>query len=78
MKQSIIHIALVVREYDEAIAFYVDTLGFRLVEDTYISSVDGRVTLTRPLGVVFKGCTLDGVDVRNDLEERRKLLRDRS
>ena len=34
-----------------------------VVEDTYISSVDGSVTLSRPLGVVFKGCTLDGVDV---------------
>ena len=34
-----------------------------VVENTYISSVDGRVTLSRPLGVAFKGCTLDGVDV---------------
>jgi len=34
-----------------------------MVEDTYISSVEGRVTLSRPLGVVFRRCTLDGVDV---------------
>ncbi|NUP34477.1 MAG: VOC family protein [Streptomycetaceae bacterium] len=27
-------VALVVRDYDEAIAFYVDALGFDLVEDT--------------------------------------------
>jgi len=33
MQQSIAHIALVVRDYDEAIDFYVGTLGFRLLED---------------------------------------------
>ncbi len=36
MKQSIGLASLVVREYDEAIAFYVGTLGFALVEDAYI------------------------------------------
>ena len=50
MKQAIIHIALVVREYDEAIAFYVDTLGFRLVEDTYITAQDKRWVLVEPTG----------------------------
>ena len=50
MKQAIIHIALVVREYDEAIAFYVDTLGFRLVEDTYIPAQDKRWVLVEPPG----------------------------
>ena len=30
MPQSLAHVALVVRDYDEAIAFYVDTLGFEL------------------------------------------------
>lgn len=35
MKQSIIHVALVVREYDEAIDFFVNRLNFTLVEDTY-------------------------------------------
>jgi len=50
MKQSIIHIALVVREYDEAIAFYVDTLGFKLVEDTYIPAQDKRWVLVEPPG----------------------------
>ena len=28
IKQSIVHVALVVREYDEAIAFYTEKLGF--------------------------------------------------
>src|SRR5246127_5332810 len=34
MRQTIGHIALVVRNYDEAIAFYTGVLGFELLEDT--------------------------------------------
>ena len=50
MKQSIGYIALVVRDYDEAIQFYVGTLGFSLVEDTYIPSQDKRWVLVAPPG----------------------------
>lgn len=50
MQQSIVHIALVVRDYDEAIAFYVDTLGFNLVEDTPIPEQDKRWVLVAPPG----------------------------
>lgn len=32
--QAITHLALLVRDYDEAIAFFVDALGFQLLEDT--------------------------------------------
>ena len=42
MKQSIGQIAIVVRDYDEAIAFYVDMLGFTLIEDTYIPEQEKR------------------------------------
>ena len=34
MRQYLAAVALVVRDYDEAIAYYTGTLGFRLVEDT--------------------------------------------
>jgi catechol 2,3-dioxygenase-like lactoylglutathione lyase family enzyme len=34
MTQAIAHIALVVADYDEAIAFYTEKLGFALLEDT--------------------------------------------
>lgn len=34
MAQRLAHFTLLVREYDEAIAFYVDKLGFDLLEDT--------------------------------------------
>jgi catechol 2,3-dioxygenase-like lactoylglutathione lyase family enzyme len=40
--QSIIHVALVVRDYDEAIEFYTKTLDFTLVEDTYQPAQDKR------------------------------------
>ena len=49
MRQSIATVALVVRDYDEALAFYVGTLGFTLVEDTYIPAQDKRwVTIAPP------------------------------
>jgi catechol 2,3-dioxygenase-like lactoylglutathione lyase family enzyme len=46
--QSIGYVAVVVRDYDEAIKFYVDTLGFGLVEDTYIEAQDKRWVLVVP------------------------------
>ena len=50
MKQSIIHIALVVRDYDEAIAFYTEKLHFTLVEDTYQPEQDKRWVVVSPPG----------------------------
>ena len=35
MQQSLAHIALVVRDYDEAIAWFTGVLGFTLVADEY-------------------------------------------
>jgi catechol 2,3-dioxygenase-like lactoylglutathione lyase family enzyme len=35
MMQALVHIALVVRDYDEAIDFYTKKLHFELVDDTY-------------------------------------------
>jgi catechol 2,3-dioxygenase-like lactoylglutathione lyase family enzyme len=50
MKQSIGYAALVVQDYDEAITFYVDTLGFRLIEDTFIEAQNKRWVLVAPPG----------------------------
>lgn len=50
MRQSIVHIALVVREYDEAIDFYVGKLGFTLIEDTYQPEQDKRWVTVAPPG----------------------------
>ncbi|MEE9313329.1 MAG: VOC family protein [Rhizobiaceae bacterium] len=50
MKQHLAHIAIVVREYDEAIEFYCGKLKFELVEDTYQAEQDKRWVVVRPPG----------------------------
>ncbi|OLQ91621.1 hypothetical protein BIY21_13225 [Vibrio ponticus] len=50
MQQSIVHIALVVKDYDEAIDFYVSKLNFELVEDTYQPEQDKRWVVVSPPG----------------------------
>jgi len=50
MKQSIVHIALVVRDYDEAIDFYTKKLHFKLIEDTYQQEQDKRWVIVSPPG----------------------------
>jgi catechol 2,3-dioxygenase-like lactoylglutathione lyase family enzyme len=54
MKQSLGLVSLVVRDYDEAIAFYVGTLGFTLVQDTLIPEQDKRWVVVAPPG--SSGC----------------------
>lgn len=41
-------VSLVVREYDEALAFFVGKLDFRLVEDTYVPEQDKRWVVIKP------------------------------
>lgn len=50
MKQSLGLVSLVVREYDEAIAFFVGILGFRLVEDTPVPEQSKRWVVVAPPG----------------------------
>jgi catechol 2,3-dioxygenase-like lactoylglutathione lyase family enzyme len=50
MNQSLGLIALVVRDYDEALAFYVGTLGFELVEDTFQAAQNKRWVVVKPPG----------------------------
>lgn len=50
MKQSILHLALVVCDYDEAIAFYTQKLHFTLVEDTYQPAQNKRWVVVAPPG----------------------------
>lgn len=50
MNQSIVHVALVVRDYDEAIEFFTRKLDFILVEDTYQPAQDKRWVLISPPG----------------------------
>lgn len=48
MKQNLVHIALVVNDYDEALDFYTKTLGFDLIEDTYQPEQDKRWVVVSP------------------------------
>ncbi len=50
MQQSIAHIALMVRDYDEALDFYTVRLGFRVVEDTFQPEQDKRWVVISPPG----------------------------
>lgn len=50
MQQSIAHIALMVRDYDEALAFYIDKLNFRVVEDTNQPEQNKRWVVISPPG----------------------------
>lgn len=43
-------VAVVVRDYDEAIAFYTESLGFELVEDTYLPDESKRWVVVAPPG----------------------------
>lgn len=56
MRQSIVHVALVVRDYDEAIEFYTNKLRFSLLEDTYQPEQNKRWVVVSPPGSV--GTTL--------------------
>jgi catechol 2,3-dioxygenase-like lactoylglutathione lyase family enzyme len=50
VRQAIAHVALVVRDYDEAIAFFTQKLGFTLVEDLYQPEQDKRWVVVAPPG----------------------------
>ena len=52
MKQSIVYIALVVKDYDDAIEFYTKKLNFDLIEDTYQPEQDKRWVVVAPPGSV--------------------------
>ena len=58
MQQSLAHIALIVRDYDEALAFYVGKLGFTLVEDSYQPEQDKRWVVVAPPGAPAGSATL--------------------
>ena len=56
VKQSLLHVTYLVREYNEAIEFFTQKLGFRLVEDRYVPEQDKRWVLVAPPGT--QGCSL--------------------
>ncbi len=68
MQQRIAHISLLVRDYDEAIDFYTNKLGFGLVEDTKMSETK-RWVIVSPRG---SDCSLLLAKAKN--EEQIKAI----
>lgn len=58
MKQTLGLVSLVVRDYDEALAFYVGKLGFRLVEDSFVPEQNKRWVVVEPPGAAGQGAKL--------------------
>ena len=52
MKQALGLTAVVVTDYDEAIDFYVGTLGFEMVEDRYVAEQQKRFVVVAPPGCI--------------------------
>ena len=50
MKQTVGYVTLIVKDYTEALKFYIDKLGFHLVEDTFIEAQNKRWVLVSPPG----------------------------
>jgi catechol 2,3-dioxygenase-like lactoylglutathione lyase family enzyme len=67
MKQQLVQIALVVRDYDEAIAFYTQILSFELLEDTVMSPTK-RWVVVRPKG---SACAILLAKAANEEQETR-------
>ena len=67
MKQHIANIALVVRDYDEAINFYCEKLSFELVEDTVLTP-EKRWVVVKPQG--SDGCRLLLAKASNEEQEK--------
>lgn len=70
------HIALIVRDYDEALAFYVGKLGFTLVEDTYQPEQDKRWVTIRPPGAPDGATTI--LLARASTEHQAKYIGDQA
>ncbi|NBA85959.1 VOC family protein [Emticicia sp. CRIBPO] len=68
MQQKIAQIALVVNDYDEAINFYTQKLGFELIEDTVMSETK-RWVVVAPKG--NGGCSLLLAKAVGELQESR-------
>lgn len=70
MAQSISQFALVVRDYDEAIGFYTQKLGFTVKEDTVLSEAKRWVVICPP-GAGGSGCNILLAKAANEAQESR-------
>ena len=79
MKQTLGLISLVVRDYDEALAFYVGKLGFKLVEDSFVPEQNKRWVVVEPPGAAGGRQTTAGarIERRAGLPRRQPDRRSR-
>lgn len=71
MNQRLANIAIVVKEYDEAIDFYVNKLNFQLIEDTPLTPVKRWVRVLPPGNDKNQGCCLLLARAKNEEEASR-------
>jgi catechol 2,3-dioxygenase-like lactoylglutathione lyase family enzyme len=68
MKQHLALIALVVRDYDEAITWYTEKLSFKLIEDSPLTETK-RWVVVRPSG--SDGCSILLAKAANEEQQTR-------
>ena len=68
MERMLGQISILVRDYDEALAFYINKLGFELIEDTQLTSAK-RWVVVAPKNSAGKGCNLLLAKASNTLQE---------
>lgn len=76
VRQNLKHVALVVRDYDEAIRFFVERLGFALLADEYLPEQDKRWVLVAPPGSGPDGASILLARASND--EQAKVIGNQS
>jgi catechol 2,3-dioxygenase-like lactoylglutathione lyase family enzyme len=76
VRQSLKHIALIVRDYDEAIDFFVKLLRFELITDEYQPEQDKRWVLVAPPGAGSDGASILLARASND--EQTKAIGNQS
>jgi len=68
MERYIGQFSLLVKDYDEALSFYIQVLGFELVEDTVLSP-DKRWVVIKPPNTKGQGCNLLLAKASNTTQE---------
>jgi catechol 2,3-dioxygenase-like lactoylglutathione lyase family enzyme len=68
MPQSLAHVTYLVRDYEEALVFFVDALGFRIVEDSFLAG-GKRWLLVAPPGSTGSNLLLALAESPEELEQ---------
>jgi len=66
MKQSLVHVTLVVKDYDETLEFYINKLNFVLISDLALPGTDDRWVEIAPPGSPGKEGTTIALSKAND------------